>query len=140
MAVLKTRAASQSVELIDVSDTGAKSKSAELQKVGEELFVAIERIEVFAIVVWAKDGEYGITFDEPLSSFKLHALQLEAKREGRLQTSLLLNGDLLTNGDAVGSTSSNLVCSGSKAGVSEWSGLASRAPTKQRGSASLRSR
>jgi hypothetical protein len=79
LAVVKTRATSYSAELVDISLTGAKLRGAHLPNLGEEFFVAIERLEVFASVVWSEQDECGIAFDEPISSFQLNGLQIEAK-------------------------------------------------------------
>jgi hypothetical protein len=79
LAVVRTRAASFSAELVDVSLTGAKLRGSSLPQVGEEFFATFEHVEVFAGVAWSEGNECGIAFDEPISGLQLKGLQIEAK-------------------------------------------------------------
>jgi hypothetical protein len=87
LAVVKTRVSSQTAELVDVSLTGAKLKGKRLPKVGQDLFVTIEHVEVFAEVVRCEGDTIGILFDEPISPFQISVLQAEAKKGKLLRLS-----------------------------------------------------
>jgi hypothetical protein len=80
LAVVKTTAKTQSADLVDVSLTGAKLSGCDLPAVGQNLFIAFERVEVFATVVWSQAGECGIRFDEPISQDDLDIVQEETRR------------------------------------------------------------
>jgi hypothetical protein len=80
LALVKTRVGSQSADLIDISTTGAQLSGANLPRIGEELFVTFEQVEVFAEVVRSSGETIGIAFDTPISAFQLSVLQAEAKK------------------------------------------------------------
>lgn len=74
-AVVKRRLSTHLAEIIDVSTTGAKVLCEGLLKFGEEIEVAVERLEFFGTVVWADGDAFGVDFETPISNFELATLQ-----------------------------------------------------------------
>jgi hypothetical protein len=58
---------SHTVDLLDLSDTGAKLQGEQLPDVGTEVLVRTGGLEAFGTVVWCEDGPCGVCFDVELS-------------------------------------------------------------------------
>jgi hypothetical protein len=81
---LRTRCSSVSADLMDVSSTGARLAGDNLPAPGEELFLKVERLDVFGTVAWSDGAHCGISFDEPLSDGEVCELAAEADRARKL--------------------------------------------------------
>jgi hypothetical protein len=80
LAKIRTLQWSGSVELVDLSRTGAQLIGERLPKRDEEFFLKVESLDVFGKVAWSTATSCGIIFDEPLSASELAHLQFEAQR------------------------------------------------------------
>lgn len=67
IAIVTTLKGSHSAIVVDISSTGARLRGTDLPIAGEDMFVTIEQIIAFGTVAWARDGELGLAFDQPLS-------------------------------------------------------------------------
>jgi PilZ domain len=66
---------SQRVTLLDLSSRGSKVRIQEPPKVGERAFLRWPGHEVFGLIVWARNGFCGMTFDRPMPIENLVALR-----------------------------------------------------------------
>ena len=64
---MSTRQRSHTVDLLDLSDTGAKLQGEQLPELGTEVLVRTGALEAFGTVVWREGGTCGICFDVELS-------------------------------------------------------------------------
>ena len=69
-----------SVDLIDLSTSGAKLRGKELPAPGQEVILIIARLEAFAHVIWRDEDECGVHFDIALSD---HALAIVESERGQ---------------------------------------------------------
>lgn len=66
-AVVMTVTDTLSVDLLDISKTGARLRGPDLPADGHELIALLGGLEAFARVIWTEADECGIQFDFPLS-------------------------------------------------------------------------
>ena len=78
-AALHTLTSSRAITLFDVSCTGARMSMPEPLSVGQELWLKIPPLEIFANVVWTEDAMCGIRFDEPLWEVEVVILRSKGK-------------------------------------------------------------
>ena len=74
-----------SVNLLDVSRTGARLEGTDLPEVGKDIILKCEAIDTFGTVAWNIGGRCGVEFDEPLSRQELITLRnvaVAAERAG----------------------------------------------------------
>ena len=64
-----------SVNLLDVSRTGARLEGVELPAVGKDIVLRCGEIDTFGTVVWSSGGQCGLQFDEPISGSELIELR-----------------------------------------------------------------
>jgi len=74
---MMTQCRAQSVILLDVSQTGARLKSADLPPTGQDVLVRIGPLEAFATVVWREPAECGVHFDVPIGVDEVELLRRE---------------------------------------------------------------
>jgi len=79
---LDTPATSRSVVLVDVSPTGANVRGTDLPKVGNFVKLDVATSTVFGTVIWCKNGNCGLQFDELLTKDEV-ALFNQAHKEAR---------------------------------------------------------
>ena len=72
-------AASRTLDLVDVSATGAKLAGTDLPAVGSDLFLRVGPLDTLATVVWNRGSTCGVTFDRPADAVELHQLGDEAR-------------------------------------------------------------
>ena len=82
--VLMTMTDSHTVDLVDLSKSGAKLSGCDLPTPGQEVLMLIGRLEAFGTVVWSELGQCGIEFDIGLSETALSAIQNEARQIARI--------------------------------------------------------
>ena len=56
-----------SVDLLDISKTGARLRATDLPADGQELIALLGGLEAIATVIWHEAEQCGIQFDTPLS-------------------------------------------------------------------------
>lgn len=76
-ASIVTMNAYQFGELADISQTGAKLKGAPLPPKGCAGLLRVGGLEVLCRVVWIKDDQCGIRFEEPVPPAVLKQIQLD---------------------------------------------------------------
>lgn len=84
------------VNLLDVSRTGARLEGIELPAVGKDVVLQCGAIDTFGTVVWNSDGQCGLHFDEPLGGPELIALRhaaAAAERSGMTPEELQARAD-----------------------------------------------
>lgn len=79
LAVYTTVTRSHSALLVDVSSSGARLRSPDLPEEGNELFVTIGKVKAFGTVAWVRDGEFAMSFDDPLFAEELAQLKSNVK-------------------------------------------------------------
>jgi len=79
---LDTPAMRRSVVLVDVSPKGANVRGQDLPKVGNFVKLDVETSTVFGTVIWQKDGNCGLQFDELLTKDEMQSLG-QAHKEAR---------------------------------------------------------
>jgi hypothetical protein len=67
VAVFTTVTRANRATVIDVSCTGIRLQTEFPPTVGEEVFVSMENVRAFGEVVWCRNGEFGLSFDTPLT-------------------------------------------------------------------------
>jgi hypothetical protein len=82
-ASIVTMNAYQYPELADISQTGAKLRGSPLPPKGSTALLRAGPLEVLCRVVWVKDEECGLRFDEPVAPRTLKQIQLDAAVEIR---------------------------------------------------------
>ena len=80
LAVYTTVTKSHEAVLVDVSSSGARLRGPVLPEVGDELFVTVEHIKAFGMVVRVEEPEFAIEFDETLLSEDLDTLRNKVKQ------------------------------------------------------------
>jgi len=83
--VIRTLLFNHAVEVTDVSESGARLAGPGLPSAGQELFLRIGGIELFARVVWSRDELCGVAFDESLAPAELERLREETRRTRLMQ-------------------------------------------------------
>ncbi len=78
-AAMHALGSSQTVSLLDVSQTGAKLRTRVPLKLDQHVWIKIAPNDVFGSVVWAEGDECGIQFDTPLSNEEAANLQARGK-------------------------------------------------------------
>ena len=76
---------SASVDLLDVSRTGARLEGADLPATGKDIILRCGAIDTLGTVAWNIGGRCGVHFDEPISGQDLIALRtiaVAAERSG----------------------------------------------------------
>ena len=76
-ASIVTMSAYQFPELADISQTGAKLRGSPLPPKGTAALLRAGALEVLCRVVWVRDEECGIRFDEAVSPKILKQVQLD---------------------------------------------------------------
>lgn len=79
-AQVQTTFTSRSVDLLDVSLTGAKLGGLGLPDIGQDVLVTFEKSEAFGKVVWSEPDSCGVEFDGPITEQELAAVQEETKK------------------------------------------------------------
>lgn len=74
---ISTVSASWTVDVVNVSRTGAKLRGHELPAKGTDLLVRVGPIDVLATVVWHCSDACGVTFDQPVSEADVAQLRRE---------------------------------------------------------------
>lgn len=77
---LTTVSNSCTAELVDISATGARLQALECPSVGEEMFLAVERVKSSCTVRWTSDFEFGVQFYEPLLQTDIVSVRREAAK------------------------------------------------------------
>jgi hypothetical protein len=99
-ASLMTTTDSVSVDLLDLSKSGARLRGDPLPAPGQEVMVLLGRLESFGSVVWRDEDQCGVHFDVQLSEHAVATVQAEQgpsslrdlSGEERLAASEWLNG------------------------------------------------
>lgn len=78
-AAMHALGSSQTVSVLDVSQTGAKLRTRLPLKLDQHVWIKIPPNDVFGSVVWAEGAECGIHFDTPLSAEDAAILQARGK-------------------------------------------------------------
>ena len=78
-AVVSTIDENRTVELVDLSATGARLRAERLPPAGESLWVKIDTLGRFALVVWTDEDECGIEFDVPIHGHEVRRLRQEVQ-------------------------------------------------------------
>ena len=76
-ASIVTMSAYQFPELADISRSGAKLKGSPLPAKGTSALLRVGPLEVLCRVMWVKDDQCGIRFDEPVTPAVLKQIQLD---------------------------------------------------------------
>ena len=76
-AAMTTQCRSQTVVLLDVSQTGAKLTCPDVPPVGTDVLVRIGPLEAFATVVWAEIGDCGVNFEASIGIDEVELLRRE---------------------------------------------------------------
>ena len=76
-AAMRTRTASRSVDLLDMSLTGARLQGDGLPQPGEDVLLIVGRLEAFGEVVWHHDDQCGVRFDVALGEDALATVERE---------------------------------------------------------------
>jgi len=76
-AAIMTVTDSLTVDLLDMSTTGACIRGADLPSPGQEVLILIGRLEAFGSVVWRDQDRCGIRFDVALSESALAIVESE---------------------------------------------------------------
>lgn len=64
-----------SVDLLNVSETGARLRGSGFPPVHQGILIKAQGVEAFGTVVWLRAGMCGVHFDEPLSKLAVHNLE-----------------------------------------------------------------
>ena len=76
-AVILTVTETISVDLLDISKTGARLRATDLPADGQELIALLGGLEAFATVIWRDADQCGIQFDTPLSDRAVATIEAE---------------------------------------------------------------
>lgn len=82
IARLVTTAYERIVKLRDLSATGAMIEGPRIPPLGTDILLQRGSLEVFGTIVWSKDMQAGIEFDEPLTETMLW-MQVNAPQQIR---------------------------------------------------------
>jgi len=80
VATFTTRHGTYRGILVNVSTTGARIRSDNVPSIGEEGALTIEKVKTFCTIRWREDGEFGVEFDQPLSTAEETNLRREVAR------------------------------------------------------------
>jgi hypothetical protein len=80
---MMTTLLSRSVDLIDLSTTGAKLRGRDLPPEGQEVLIRLGDFEAFGVIIWQGDHHCGLRFDVALTENALDLI-----RRGRGQPTL----------------------------------------------------
>ena len=100
IAVLTTVTRSNSVELVDVSQGGARIMAGLLPPSGDEVMVTIDTVRAYGTIVWSRRGECGLQFDPPLSDDDIDQLDALAAPARKMPLGLKTAMDHWTEGFA----------------------------------------
>lgn len=78
-AWISTLSSSTTIEMLNISATGAKLRGERLPDKGAELFIRAGALDMFAVVAWRCRDLCGITFDQPVERGVLAALRAETQ-------------------------------------------------------------
>jgi hypothetical protein len=95
-AAIMTVTDSHSVDLLDVSKTGAKVRGRELPAPGQEVLILIGKLEAFGRVVWRDHDQCGVHFDIALGDNAFETVKSQCAPSYVLATdpdSWLVTGD-----------------------------------------------
>jgi hypothetical protein len=95
LAVYTTVTKSHEVVLVDVSSTGARLRGPNLPEAGDELFVSVETIKAFGVVVWLEGHEFAVIFDQPLRSEDLALLRSKVRQGAAPEEKAAIDGWVL---------------------------------------------
>jgi hypothetical protein len=84
LAVVSTVEYDRRVGLVNVSRTGVQLTSPDLPREGEEVIFRADAVESCGRVVWSRNGQCGIAFEEPISADEVEQLQVEANLSNEL--------------------------------------------------------
>lgn len=76
-AAMMTTTDTVSVDLLDLSASGAKLRGSNLPAAGQEVLVLLGRLEAFGSVVWREEDQCGVRFDVPLSESAVSIVEAE---------------------------------------------------------------
>jgi hypothetical protein len=82
--VLMTMSDSHTVDLLDLSTSGAKLGGYDLPLPGQEVLMLIGRLEAFGTVIWSEQDQCGIEFDIGLGETALSTLRNECRQTARI--------------------------------------------------------
>jgi hypothetical protein len=82
--VLMAMTESHTVDLLDLSTSGARLAGCDLPSPGQDVLMLIGRLEAFGTVVWREEDQCGIEFDIGLSETALSTLQNECRQTARI--------------------------------------------------------
>ena len=99
-AVIMTVTDRISVDLLDISKTGARLRAPDLPGDGQEVMALLAGLEAFAKVIWREADQCGIQFDVPLSDRAVATVESERMpvKLGRLGSDALLAASDWQNG------------------------------------------
>lgn len=78
-AALLTLRTSRPVTLVDVSKTGARLRVREPLTRGQQIWLKVNRSDLFGTVVWVDGEECGVLFDASLADAEVASLQARGK-------------------------------------------------------------
>jgi hypothetical protein len=78
MIRLSTVANDYRAALVDISANGASLTAPDLPREGEEVVFRADRTLSYGQVVWANDGQCGISFETPMGPVEVDRLRFEA--------------------------------------------------------------
>lgn len=87
-AAMTTRTRSRSIDLLDLSLTGARLHGGGLPDPGEDVLLVVGRLEAFGSVVWRDRDQCGIEFDVALSDEALATVERERGPSSLLEVGL----------------------------------------------------
>jgi hypothetical protein len=76
---ISTISTSRTVEIVNISRSGAKLHGDNLPETGTDLLVRVGPVDVLATVVWHHDEACGVTFDRPVSDADVAQLRRETR-------------------------------------------------------------
>ena len=78
--VVITMTDSRKVDLLDLSESGARVGGHDLPAPGQEVLILIGKLEAFGTVIWRDQDQCGIRFDIALSETVLSTLRNECRQ------------------------------------------------------------
>lgn len=79
-ALLVTMSERHPAILSDISETGARLRAKDTPRKGEELFLQVGGLEIYAHVIWTSGDHCGLKFSDPIHGFAVHQLSIEAAK------------------------------------------------------------
>lgn len=80
-AAMHSVGTSQPVSLLDVSSDGARMRYSRALYLGEEVWLKMPDGNFFGTIIWIKDDQCGMAFDQALSPVETAALQAKGEAE-----------------------------------------------------------